>query len=345
MATIVLVAMAATAGVTAAQTVTVNPNGQVSVVYDNAGNQWTFAQSTAGKCVYAQTNVAAPVWINVLGAIGSAPSAIRQPTVANLNTVTVFARGTDGNLYSATTLDITTATTAAQWSGGVATKLSGTVAANTGPVAVWNNINPAAPVTDVFFVDSTSHNLMMDGSSVAQVFPPNGGSVSLGGYVTATPGAVVTAVGGIDVFARGNPNGLYEIAYATGGWGGWGHFNNGALAAGTGPSAITNGGTVAVFVTGTNYRLYEALAGINGLTWLTVRQINVNFFGSNTGSKTLTGWLNLGGVISSSPSAVYNTANGNQVVLVRGADTNIWTNLNFLWTTGTTLAPEPIAAP
>jgi hypothetical protein len=353
MATIVLVAMAATAGVTAAQTVTVNPNGQVSVVYA-ASNEYIFAQSTAGKLVYE--NASNPTWINVLGTVGSAPSAILQPSTANPNQVTVFARGTDGNLYSSTTTDITAATTSGAWSA--ATKLSGTVAAGTGPVAVYN---PSTPQTDVFFVDSVTHQLMEDSSTTSGIFPPSAGSTPLGGYVTATPGAVVTGTGGyvigtpagvapsastgIDVFARGNPNGLYEKIYATGGWGGWTHFNNGALAAGTGPTVISEGlpptdigqtaapygGAVAVFVTGTNFRLYEAIGGPNGLTWQSVYDV------TGHGSRTLVGWHNLGGVLTSSPSAVWDGAN---VVLARGGDNNIWTNVNGYWN-----APPPIAAP
>jgi hypothetical protein len=319
MATIVLVSMAATAGVTAAQTV--STGGQVSVVYDGSGNQWLFAQSTAGKLVYGEVvGGSVATWYNVLGAIGSAPSAVLQ-YVAGANQVTVFARGVDGNLYSTTTTNIQTATAAADWSA--VTKMSGTVAAGTGPVAVYN---PNTPQTDVFFVDSATHQLMLDGSTTSGIFPPTGGSTPLGGYVTATPGAAVTSTYGTDVFVRGSQGAVYERMGSTGGFSGWTKFHDGTIEAGTGPTAVSDmGGYIQVYVTGTNLHMYSVYSGDDGVTWAT------------TGHHGFLNWYDLGGVLTSSPSGVFH---GNWFVVVRGADNNIWTNVNGYWN-----APPPIAAP
>jgi hypothetical protein len=349
MASIVLVSMVAAAGVTAAQTV--NVNGQVAVVYAG-GHQYLFAQGANGNLYYKETS--SPTWINLGGPIGSAPAAVRQPSLANPNQVTIFVRGTNGDLYSATTTDITAATPV--W--GTLTIMSGTVAAGTGPVAVYNAANPAGAQTDVFFVDSATHQLMEDSSAIPSgIFPPTGGSTPLGGYVTATPGAVVTSAGtgGIDVFVRGSQGALYEREYATGGWSGWTKFHDGTLEAGTGPTAVSDGfvggslatgtgqtavpdgyGDMTVYVTGTNLHMYSVYSGDDGLTW------NHHFSGALS-------WTNLGGTLTSSPSGTHLSSptadlsrppTPDYVVVVRGADNNIWTNVNGIWQT-----PPPITAP
>jgi hypothetical protein len=271
-----------------------------------------------------------------------------QYASGNPNQVTVFVRGTDGNLYSSTTTDITTATTAAAWSTPV-TQLPGTVAAGTGPVAVYN---ANTPQTDVFFVDSVTHQLMEDSSTTSGIFPPTAGPTPLGGYVTATPGAVVTnggymppslaarppGNGQIDVFVRGSQGALYERMYATGGWSGWTKFHDGTLEAGTGPTAVSGFvgpdtgktavpdgyGGLTVYVTGTNLHMYSVYSSDEGLTWAT------------TGHHGYLDWSDYGGVLTSSPSG----ATGTYVVVVRGADNNIWTNVNGIWQT-----PPPITAP
>jgi hypothetical protein len=333
-ASIMLVSMIGVAGVTAAQTVNVNPNGQVAAVCDRNGNSlWLFAQGANGNLYFKQEN--ATSWTNLGGPIGSAPAAVWQPSTAHVNQVTVFFRGTDGALYSTTTPDILTATPT--WSA--VTVLPGaTVLANTGPSAVYT---ATSGQTDVFYVDSASHQLMEDSSASTGLFPPSSGITPLGGYVTASPGAVNTSTSGIDVFVRGSQGSLYERMYASGGWGGYTKFNTGVLMAGTGPSATDYSGAVLLYVTGTDFHMYGAFSSYtDGVTWQTVYQA------TGSGSRSLTWWGNIGGYLTSSPSATgysytYDTyTTWAPVVAVRGSDNNIWTYTSTRWN-----APPPIAAP
>jgi hypothetical protein len=311
MATIVLVSMVAAAGVTAAQTV--NVNGQVSVVYDGFGNQYLFAQGANGN-LYYKNATSSSAWINLGGPIGSAPAAVSQGG----EQVTIYMRSTTGTLISTTTANIATATATTGW--GALVTMSGTVAAGTGPNAVYSALGG----TDVFYVDSATHSLMDDSSATSGLFPPTG-NANLGGFVTASPGAAVTSTGGIDVFVRGTQGAVYERIYATGGWSGWTKFHDGTLEAGTGPTAVSGGyGGITVYVTGTDLHMYSVYSGDDGLTW------NHHFSGALS-------WTNYGGTLTSSPSGVWW---GDNVVVVRGADGNIWTNNYGSW-----LSPPPIAAP
>jgi hypothetical protein len=317
MATIVLASMVATAGVTAAQTVSVN--GQVSVVYAG-GIEWLFAQSTAGNLVYGEVSGSpgsVANWINLGGPIGSAPAAVSQGG----EHVTIYMRSTTGTLVSTTTTDIAGASASSGWSP--LTTMTGTVAAGTGPNAVYS-----ASGTDVFYVDSATHALMSDSAATGGLFPSTG-NANLGGSVTASPSAAVTSTGGIDVFVRGTQGAVYERMYATGGWSGWTKFHDGTIEAGTGPAAVSNGSngwtSMTVYVTGTNLHMYSVYSGDDGVTW------------STTGHHGYLYWSNWGGVLTSSPSGV---DYGTWFVVVRGADNNIWTNVNGIWQ-----APPPITAP
>ena len=103
---------------------------------------------------------------------------------------------------------------------------------------------------------------------------------------------------------RGSQGSLYYKTDSSGGFGGWNKFSNGVLAAGTGPAAVRDSvsGNVYVFVAGTDTHLYEANSTNDSLTW--------------------SSWLNLGGFLTSSPSAAYATTH--VVVMVRGRDGGMW---------------------
>jgi hypothetical protein len=309
MATIVLVSMVAAAGVTAAQT-PVNANGQVSVVYVGA-NEYLFAQGANGNLYFKLSS--AGTWTNLGGPIGSAPAAVSQGGV----NVTIYMRSTTGTLISTTTTDITAATPT--W--GALVTMTGTVAADTGPNAVYS-----ASGTVVFYVDSATHALMSDSATTGGLFPSSG-NANLGGYVTATPGAVVTSTGGLDVFVRGTQGAVYERMFATGGWSGYTKFHDGTLVAGTGPTAVENSTTasITVFVTGTDLHMYSVVSGNDGLTW------NSHFSGALS-------WTNLGGTLTSSPSGIWHS---NYVVVVRGSDNNIWTNTGGVWNLPATTIVAP----
>jgi peptidoglycan/xylan/chitin deacetylase (PgdA/CDA1 family) len=114
----------------------------------------------------------------------------------------------------------------------------------------------------------------------------------LGGYLTSSPAVTSPANGTIGVFVRGRDGALYEDTYAGGHWA-WSKIG-GQLLAGTSPAAYNWGSAqTGVFVTGTNNALYQ---------W--------------TGS---TGWVKLGGYLTSSPAAT-SPANGVIDVFVRGSD-------------------------
>jgi hypothetical protein len=96
---------------------------------------------------------------------------------------------------------------------------------------------------------------------------------------------------------RGSDGALYSRQFSGGVWGSWKKIG-GQLLAGTGPAAYNWGSAqTGVFVTGTSHALYQ---------W--------------TGS---TGWVNLGGYLTSSPAAT-SPANGVIDVFVRGGDNGLW---------------------
>ncbi|MGD0172417.1 MAG: DUF2334 domain-containing protein [Halobacteriota archaeon] len=173
-----------------------------------------------------------------------------------------------------------------QFSGGVWgswKKIGGQLLAGTGPAAY----NWGSAQTGVF-VTGTNHALYQWTGST--------GWVNLGGYLTSSPAATSPANGVIAVFVRGSDGALYKDTYAGGQWA-WSKIG-GQLLAGTGPAAYNWGSAqTGVFVTGTSHALYQ---------W--------------TGS---TGWVNLGGYLTSSPAAT-SPANGVIDVFVRGGDNGLW---------------------
>lgn len=90
------------------------------------------------------------------------------------------------------------------------------------------------------------------------------GWVSLGGTVTAQPGAVYRgSANAYSVFARGSNGAVWARDHSAAGWGAW-HSEGGNLLAGTGPSAAYLGSITYILATGTNKQLYLAEAGLTG---------------------------------------------------------------------------------
>jgi len=327
MAAIMLVSMVAAAGVSAAQPATVGApiTGGPSVCYDGV-NTWYVAQgaATTGGNIYYKIG-ATGTW-KAIGS-GTNPTVVCQGGAGD---IAIFVRGNDGDLYEKMTTN-----GGATWSSWYA--LPGTVAAGTGPDAVYIEraipfLQPSGPIssctpgsqlgpsipcglpgltfppistvtlqTDVFYVNSGNNHLMWDSQVYGIVT-----QTDLGGVVTATPGAVINSTGYPIVFVRGSQGSLYYKTDSSGGFGGWNKFSNGVLAAGTGPAAVRDSvsGNVYVFVAGTDTHLYEANSTNDSLTW--------------------SSWLNLGGFLTSSPSAAYATTH--VAVMVRGRDGGIWTD-------------------
>ena len=125
---------------------------------------------------------------------------------------------------------------------------------------------------------------------------------SLSGYLTASPGAVSSADGRIDVFGRGSDNSLWWRHYNNNAWSSWESLS-GQLATTTGPAVSSQAaGKLDVFVIG---------SGDNAL-WH--RSYNNNAWSS---------WESLGGYLTASPGAV-SSADGRIDVFGRGSDNALW---------------------
>ena len=162
---------------------------------------------------------------------------------------------------------------------------------------------------------------------------------SLGGGITAQPGAVYRGSAGVyAVFARGTNGAVWARDHTSAGWGAW-HSEGGNLLGGTGPSAAYFGGITWILVAGTNRQLYLAEAGltgfspVGGLTTATpalttapgalagfVRGTNgVAYFHRFLSSSP--GWNSMGGVFSSGLGAA-NVAIGGSFTYTVGLGTN-----------------------
>ena len=314
MVAMVLVSIVAAAGVSAAKPTTVSAPivGAPAVCYDQNGNQFVFAQGYDGALWYQFNGPG--TWTSLGGQITAAPAAVSQGynAITGTDQVTVFVRGTNGLLYSKTTI-----TDGASWSAW--TTWPGQVAAGTGPAASTSVTVPGVLLqTDVFYVDSTSHHLMWDWTTAF-----NSGRQDLGGIVTASPGAVATSTGLPDVFVRGTDGALYEKFSGMGEWPtSWTRFNRGLLAAGTGPTAVSDGtGDLYLFVTGTDGHVYLQYSTDDGLSWTD---------GCNIFHPSVLCWVNLGGAPSSSPSAAYTGAKTDTIVVMARGSADIWLNTNVV---------------
>ena len=217
------------------------------------------------------------------GNLTSSPAA----TSPSNGVIDVFARGSDGALWSKNTTNGGTSWTS--WHS-----LSGQLASGTGPAACAQNANSL----DVF-VQGTGNALWhksLQGSTWSAW-------ESLGGNLTSSPAATSPSNGVIDVFARGTDGALWSKNTTNGGtsWTSW-HSLSGQLASGTGPAACAqNANSLDVFVQGTGNALWHK--SLQGSTW--------------------SAWGSLGGNLTSSPAAT-SPSNGVIDVFARGSDGALW---------------------
>ena len=173
----------------------------------------------------------------------------------------VFARGTNGRIHHIA-YD-------GGWHGWE-DNLGGTPAAGSGPAAVsWG------PGRIDLFVRGTDNALHHRAWAAGQWH----GWESLGGTLTGDPTAASWGVGRLDVFVRGSNGRVHHRPY-DGAWYGWQDSLGGALAAGSGPAAVSpRFGRLDVFVRGTADGLHQQVwSG----SWL--------------------GWGSLGGVLTGNPA-------------------------------------------
>ena len=139
-------------------------------------------------------------WGSLGGNLTSSPAATSP---AN-GVIDVFARGTDGALWSKSTTN-----GGASWSSWHS--IGGQLASGTGPAADAQNANSL----DVFIrgTDNTLWHKSLQGSTWSTWG-------SLGGNLTSSPAATSPANGVIDVFARGTDGALWQKTYNNG-WSGW----------------------------------------------------------------------------------------------------------------------------
>ncbi len=249
-------------------------------------------------------------WTDMGVAITSAPYAVpastSQRSATTQGIITVFFTVSGGAIASTTTSD-----DGHTWSA--LTTWPGTAAAGTGPAAV---VNPATQAFDVFYVDSASHNLMDDHLAVNIIPPASAIVTSFGGYVTATPAVVSPVNGFTDVVVRGTGGHIWEQTFETGDWSTWTEFHDGTIGYG---AAMVNPGraNVTLFVAGSDNRLYKLQSTDNGVSW-------------HTGSHNNLAWTNLGGFLTSQPSASLYTDHAPSSlsaplkVAVAGTNSNVW---------------------
>ncbi len=193
----------------------------------------------------------------------------------------------------------------------VAVRLNGNTVLVDNPLGGWGTWTSiggkiiGAPAVSTWAPDSISLELFARGTNdqlyikgYDQIEGVWGPWTSLGGKLTSAPGVVSRDSGLMDVFVRGSDGALYSRWTSDGArsWTPW-YTVGGQLLADTGPAAYAyggSGGTIGVFVTGTNHHLYH-----------------LNWDGS--------GWKDLGGYLTSSP-AVVTPAPGYIQVYGRGSD-------------------------
>jgi hypothetical protein len=207
-------------------------------------------------------------WSSLGGKLSSSPCAVSW----GAGRLDVYVTGTDGAVWERYTTD-----SGRTWSGWAS--LGGRLAPGTGPGASsW-----AAGRLDVF-VQGTDHALWHKSYQ-------NGwsGWQSLGGKLTSSPGAVSRQAGVITVYVRGTEGAVWEKWYAGGTWHGWANLG-GVIYPGTGPAvsvlrSTINGQIIGddLFIMGMNGALYTK-------TW--------------AAASGWSGWANLGGSLTSSPTAV-----------------------------------------
>jgi hypothetical protein len=313
MATIVLVSMVAVVGVSAAPSSSENvqaphpvcaPCGAIASCYDGAASVYYYvAQGAAdvhGNTIYWKTSLVGGTWKPI--GTGTTPTVVYLGAAGN---VAVLATGTNGVIWAKVTTNGGTT-----WSSK---PLPTSVAAGcTGPTAVFL---AATPELDVFYVNSGNNHLMWDSVNLDTA---SSSQADLGGIVLATPAATTTSTGGMVVVVKGT-DGIYERLYEMGGWGPWTKFHDGTIGYGA-SLASDNLGDLFLAVSGSNRHLYLAWSTDDGQSWVTNYQQGL--VPLNTHALY---WKNLGGVVTSAPSAVFPTGfTGCVNIFVRGTGCNIW---------------------
>jgi hypothetical protein len=237
-------------------------------------------------------------------------------------------------------------------------------------------------------MSGTSEDIFIEGNDAAAwdipYNPATGtfsGSTSLGGTITADPGAVANAaLTRTDVFVRGSDNGLYQKSRVSGTWGQW-VGRGGRLITGPDASTRTGGGPptdiVDVWVGGTDGQLYhmwspdggvtfypwEALGGFvtsdpRAVSWnwsrvdVFVRGTDYALYHKWWFGTGWSDWERLGGTLTSAPD-VASCSSGHLDVFVRGTDNGIytkwwdgaawsaWTALGGTWTSSVSAVCRP----
>ena len=118
--------------------------------------------------------------------------------------------------------------------------------------------------------------------------------------LTSDPTAVSWGLNRIDIFARGQDNGLWHLSWNGSAWSAWQSLG-GTLTSGPDASSCAPG-HLDVFALGTGSALMRD--GFDGSGW--------------------TGWLNLGNTWASDPGAVCQPGGGATDVFERGTDNALW---------------------
>jgi hypothetical protein len=169
------------------------------------------------------------------------------------------------------------------------------------------------------------------------------GWASLGGNITAQPGAVYQGSStAYSVFARGTNGAVWARNHSSAGWGAW-HTVGGNLYGGTGPSAAYYSGFTWVLVAGTNKQLYLEQVGVTGFSpvggqttatpGLTTAPGALVGFARGTDAvayyhrfqASTPGWISMGGIFASGLGAA-NVAIGGTITYTvgLGTDSNVW---------------------
>jgi hypothetical protein len=309
LATIVLFSMVAAAGVSAAPSSRVNVQapgvvcprcGAIASCWDGV-QYWNVAQGAAdvhGNTIYWQTPSLGGVWTALCPGT--------NPTVVALGpgNVVILARSTNGAILAKETVD-----SGASWTNWALPTTC--VAACTGPTAVFL---AATPELDVFYVACGNNHLM---EIIFNLATATTTQKDLGGVVLATPAAAATSTSSMVVVVKGT-DGIYEIICQMGGCSSYTKLHDGTI--GLGASLSSDGTNLFLAVSGTNSRLYVAWSTDNGVTWVT--NFQQGLVPLNTHALY---WANLGGVVTSAPSAaVTQPGSGYADILVRGSDCKIY---------------------
>jgi hypothetical protein len=268
-------------------------------------SMYVFVKGNDGALWYRIWNIGTEAWtgnwIPLGGQLTSSPAAVSRGT----GYIDVFVRGTNGALY-------TRHFSGGSW--GAWTSLGGQIPAGTGPAACSCH----SYSTDVF-VEGTNGALYQKTWTSASGWSS---WASLGGQLTSSPTATPQDIGQIDVFVRGTNGAVYgnEFIEWSGGWSGW-YSIGGQVASGTGPTACA---CVLGNVAPTGYRLDVFVEGTNGALYQKTYQQGNGW----------SSWQNLGGKLSSSPTAATPfTNNGgtgfNMPVFVRGAGSGAGSGLLY----------------